>query len=439
VRIFSAAHSLNWYVPDILAQLASEYGIQGHQQVGLQSLGASRTIQHWELNGGRNQARQALEKGDVDVFTMSPIQFPDPGIDHFVKLGLEHNPKMRFTVQISWSGNDRDNQKFSMATMMSASMADREKTAEQLKTLNLDNVKAAQAQAEKINKEVGRMVVFLVPTSQAHAALRTMIFNKEIPGLNTQAELFADNIGHPTAPVQALNSYLHFAVIYGRSPVGLPIPNVLKNAHKKAWDETFNRTLQEIAWKTVINYPPSGVKQASSQAAAQSSVPPAAIVPAPATPAVAKASGIVRIKAGSSTPFTDSKGNVWQAEKGFEGGNTIERPDIAIANTKEPGLYRSEHYSMGSFSCDVPNGKYIANLHFAETFDGITGEGQRVFSFTVQGHEFKDFDVWKKAGGANRAYVVTVPVEVTDGKFKITFTSNIENPQINAIEIAPRD
>ncbi len=167
---------------------------------------------------------------------------------------------------------------------------------------------------------------------------------------------------------------------------------------------------------------------------------PAAAVPTPATPVPTKARGvkIIRIKAGQSAPFKDSSGNVWKAEEGFEGGNTIERPDIDIANTKEPGLYRSEHYSMDSFSCNVPNGKYIANLHFAETFEGITGEGQRVFSFSVHGHEFKDFDVWKKAGGPNRAYVVTVPVEVTDGKFKITFTSNIENPQINAIEVIPQ-
>ncbi len=161
-----------------------------------------------------------------------------------------------------------------------------------------------------------------------------------------------------------------------------------------------------------------------------------AATPSPAKPA--PAAKIIRIKAGQSTPFKDSQGNVWEAERGFEGGETIERPDIAIANTKEPGLYRSEHYSMDSFSCDVPNGKYIANLHFAETFEGITGEGQRVFSFSVHGREFKDFDVWKKAGGANRAYVMTVPVEVTDGKFKITFTSKIENPQINAIEVIPQ-
>jgi alpha-N-arabinofuranosidase len=166
--------------------------------------------------------------------------------------------------------------------------------------------------------------------------------------------------------------------------------------------------------------------------------PASAAAPAPASATAPAAGKVIRIKAGQSEPFKDSAGNVWEAERGFEGGNTIERPDIEIANTKEPGLYRSEHYSMDSFSCDVPNGKYTVNLHFAETFEGITGEGQRVFSFDVQGHDFKDFDVWKKAGGSNRAYIVTVPVEVTNGKFKITFTSNIENPQINAIEIIPQ-
>jgi hypothetical protein len=56
----------------------------------------------------------------------------------------------------------------------------------------------------------------------------------------------------------------------------------------------------------------------------------------------------------------------------------------------------------------------------------------------VQGHEFKDFDVWAKAGGANKAYIETVPVEVTNGEFKIVFTPNVENPQINAIEIIPQ-
>jgi alpha-N-arabinofuranosidase len=111
---------------------------------------------------------------------------------------------------------------------------------------------------------------------------------------------------------------------------------------------------------------------------------------------------------------------------------------VVVTGTKEPGLFTSEHYSMSSFSCKIPNGKYLAKLYFAETYSGIAGPGQRVFSFDVQGHEFKDFDIWVKAGGPYRAYVETVPVEVTNGEFRIVFTPKIENPAINAIEIIPQ-
>jgi len=186
--------------------------------------------------------------------------------------------------------------------------------------------------------------------------------------------------------------------------------------------------------------------QTKNQGSAQPTVQtaPAATTP-PAAPSVAtapkSAPSVVRIKAGQSTPFTDSSGNVWKAEEGFEGGQTVDRdPGTTIANTKDPGLFLCEHYSMDSFSIPVPNGKYTAKLYFAETFEGITGAGQRVFSYNVQGgqHEVKDFDVFVKAGGSNRAYIDTVPVEVKNGKFTITFTSNIENPEINAIELIPQ-
>lgn len=156
-----------------------------------------------------------------------------------------------------------------------------------------------------------------------------------------------------------------------------------------------------------------------------------------ASGAASSAAKIIRIKAGKSEPVKDAEGNVWLGDQGFEGGQTIARPDIQIANTKSPDLYRAEHYSMESFSWPVPNGKYAVRLHFAETFDGITGPGERVFSFNVQGHQFKDFDVWVKAGGSLKAYVETVPIEVTDGMIKVTFTPKVENPQICAIEIIP--
>ncbi|MHB9048569.1 MAG: outer membrane protein assembly factor BamB family protein [Pirellulales bacterium] len=110
----------------------------------------------------------------------------------------------------------------------------------------------------------------------------------------------------------------------------------------------------------------------------------------------------------------------------------------AVTGTKDPGLFRGEHYGMSAFSRKVPNGKYLAKLYFAETFAGITGPGQRVFSYTVQGREFKDFDIWAKAGGPRRAYIETVPVEVTNGEFRVVFTPRIESPAINAIELVPQ-
>jgi hypothetical protein len=174
-------------------------------------------------------------------------------------------------------------------------------------------------------------------------------------------------------------------------------------------------------------------KTETTSASAQSGALPGA------TAAIVPAQGVYRVKAGLSTPFTDSSGNVWQPDQGFDGGDVVERDaSTKIENTKDPGLYLTEHYSMNSFSCKLPNGRYTAKLYFAETYEGVTQPGDRVFSFNVQGHEFKDFDVWKKAGGSYRAYIETVPVEVTNGIFQITFSAQVENPEINAVEIIPQ-
>jgi Malectin domain len=182
----------------------------------------------------------------------------------------------------------------------------------------------------------------------------------------------------------------------------------------------------------------SGCQTSSEKSASQpASAPTASTATSESKPAAKVSAPSFHIKAGASESFTDSQGNKWLPEQGFADGDTVERPDLTIANTKDPQIYRSERYSMTSFSLPLPNGKYQVKLHFCETYEGITGPGQRVFSFNVAGREFKDFDVWVKAGGPLHAYVETVPVEIKDGKLMITFTPNVENPQINGIEIIP--
>src|SRR5262245_9952421 len=225
-------------------------------------------MQHWNMADDKNQAKKALREGKVDVFVTSCLVHPDEGITNFVKLGLEHNPNMKFLLQISWPGlgytdNDQFNTKgkggFGKGGMF-RTPADN-KPPEELAKINAIDIKNAEAQAKKLNEELGKgkTVVYLVPTAQAHNALRTLIFKKEMPGMTDQTQVFIDPIGHPTAPVVALNAYLHFAALYKQSPVGLPMPGILKNAKKSQWDDKMNRKLQELAWEVVSNYPPSGV------------------------------------------------------------------------------------------------------------------------------------------------------------------------------------
>jgi hypothetical protein len=168
--------------------------------------------------------------------------------------------------------------------------------------------------------------------------------------------------------------------------------------------------------------------------------------PAPSAPATAATTTAttsqlplpIRIAAGATDPITDSHGNKWLPDQGFADGDTIQRPDITVTNTDIPEIFHAEHYGMTSFSEPVPNGHYTVKLYFCETYEGITGPGERVFSFKIQNNpEVKDFDVWAKTGGPFIAYVVTQSVDVTDGKLTITFTPNVENPQVNGIEILP--
>ena len=263
-RVFFASHSGMRHVPDPLGELAESAKIKGHKLVGLQHLGFSKPLQHWNLPEDKNQAKKALKAGEVDVFVMSPIQFPDEGVEHFVKFGLEHNPNMRFLVQITWGSADIDNQDFPKGAFANV---DREKTPDQLKHLYARNIKAAEAQADAINQKYGggKKVLFLVPSAQALVALRTRIAHNEVPGLTKQGELFTDVMSHPSAPLEALNTYLHYAVLYDRSPVGLPMPDLLKRAKREAWDEKLSRSLQELAWETAANYPYSGVTSATKK------------------------------------------------------------------------------------------------------------------------------------------------------------------------------
>lgn len=159
----------------------------------------------------------------------------------------------------------------------------------------------------------------------------------------------------------------------------------------------------------------------------------------PSARSSALVAGTVLIEAGGTANYTDPNGDVWLADAGFTAGagGVVDRGNIAIANTTNDRIYQTERWGQTAFTYAVPNGAYQVKLHFAETYAGITGAGQRVFNANVEGVAINNIDVFGETGGANRALVKTVNVTVADGAMNVTFAATVNNTLINGIEIIP--
>jgi len=263
-RIFVCAHSFMIFTAKMLPPMAQAAGIP-YGAAGQQMLGGSRVIQHWNLPDEKNLAKAALRDGRVDVLTLSPhMLLPDEGIDDFTKFGLEKNPKLRVFVQASWPARDG---------VLDRPFQNEERNASTLQSLHQMHdghrdrwLNGLEAQVRTLNQSIGHEAVFIVPVSEAVFALREHIVAGTAPGLTRQTDLFRDALGHPQPPLAELVTYCHFAAIFGRSPVGLPVPAELKSASQA---DELNHLLQQLAWEAVSNYPMSGVHLPAPAAAGQ--------------------------------------------------------------------------------------------------------------------------------------------------------------------------
>lgn len=256
-RVFTCGHSFHVFVPGIVADIARKAEIKDHVQVGMSSIGGSRIIQHWNVPDDKNKAKDALKSGKIDVLTLSPIFLPDPGIENFTQLALEHNKDIRIVVQPIWLRWDI----YEPTTKKPEKVDHNAITGEELRKRHEPYLKSMDEFVRDMNKKQGKTVLYLVPVPQAVIALREKIIAGQAPGLKVQEDLFTDPLGHGKAPLQLLVAYCNYAVIYRRSPVGLPVPNVLKQAKLGDDEEKLNRLLQELAWAAVVEQPLSGVRR----------------------------------------------------------------------------------------------------------------------------------------------------------------------------------
>ena len=156
-------------------------------------------------------------------------------------------------------------------------------------------------------------------------------------------------------------------------------------------------------------------------------------------PKVVQAQQPIRINCGG-VGFTDSKGQVWQADFGYNTGLRYSS-STHISGTSDPTLFQSERYNSGSspmiYSFPVANGLYHLNLLFAESYGPLQKVGARVFNIKVQNNlAFQNLDIFA-AVGANAALVKGMDVSVQNGVLGIEFDNSVQNAKVDGIEILP--
>jgi hypothetical protein len=155
---------------------------------------------------------------------------------------------------------------------------------------------------------------------------------------------------------------------------------------------------------------------------------------------------------------TDCNGDIWAADFGYNqapkasacnlgggGEGCVIAGIVDIFGCEDEStedLFQCEHSDATAqpelaYDFDVPDGRYVVNLFFANTYDGTTAEGSRTFDILINGEIVADdFDQVAAAGGSGIAVVRSADVSVANGDgLTIELVHGIENPAIKAIEV----
>lgn len=271
MRVYHIGHSLvGRDMPAMLSQLAGE----GHGYEMQQGWGTSLK-QHWEPDepiGGFEEenahpryrdAREAVASGEYDALVVTEsveirdaIRWGDSWdyLARWARLAWEANPRTRVYLYETWH-----------------LLIDEEGWLERLdRDLGRywEREILARAQAmEGIDRPI-----YVVPGGQVMARfVRAIEAGEGIDGLTRREDLFAKTETGEQDPIHFndLGAYLmaltHYAVLYGKSPVGLP-----RQLRRADGSEAVTpgpeaaRLMQEMVWEVVTSYPKTGLLQAAA-------------------------------------------------------------------------------------------------------------------------------------------------------------------------------
>jgi Malectin domain len=144
----------------------------------------------------------------------------------------------------------------------------------------------------------------------------------------------------------------------------------------------------------------------------------------------------IRVRCGTSKPYTDSSGNVWAADSGSNGGTEYSLTH-AISGTPDQPLFETERWNSPQliYQFTLPNGTYQVSVLLAEIY--FSAAGQRVMNISMQGATvFPSVDIVKDVGPF-AADTKSANESVTNGTLTIDITATVNNPKCSAIEIIP--
>lgn len=257
-RVYHLGHSLvGRDMPAMLAQL----GTHGYEsQLGW----GSPLRQHWEpdepVNGFEvendhpryRDAHEAAGSGDYDAFVVTealgyqsrtPWKGPQAYLRNWATKAWGANPETRVYLYATWRGLDHDGDWFDL---IDSELRDYWEGEMLLKTLAYRDVDQP---------------IYVIPGGLVMAAVaRAAEAGEDLGPITNRRDLFSDEI-HFNDYGAYLMALTHYAVLYGRSPVGLP--HALTRADGTPADDVgaeAARRMQEIVWEVVTALPQTGVR-----------------------------------------------------------------------------------------------------------------------------------------------------------------------------------
>ncbi len=162
-------------------------------------------------------------------------------------------------------------------------------------------------------------------------------------------------------------------------------------------------------------------------------------------PAALAAQTSVRIACGRTLNHTDRWGEIWEADRDYEGGTPFEVPRRFVARAYDPKLFEAGRTGNFTYKIPLAPGVYELHLFFIESTFGPTmpvggGEISRLFEIRVNGKPLLSrFDIYSDAGGSNIADV-RVFKDISPGPdhlLTLAFQGQTGLPLVNAIELTP--